>query len=171
MKKLIIFCIVLFLFFPVFSQDAAMISLILSKEKTSYMDFSYMIASQMGLQMTAFEAYTYCDRYGNFRFTETTDKPILVKTVSHFLVSNYNLKGGIMWSAFKNPRYAFKELKSTGFWPPGTDPDNTLTGRELIRQMSKFFTVYPDAQLQSPPNLKATEAQKNALLSTKEAVK
>ncbi len=171
MKKLIIFSLLSFLLLPVFSQDATVLTAILQKEKANYIDFSYMIASELGRDGTPFEAYTYCDRYGNYKFTDVADKPISVKTVSYFLMSNYNIKGGIMWSAFKNPRYAYKELKKTGFWPQGTDPDMTLSGRDLLRAISRFFAAYPNSKLNNPPTQEATAVQRKALLADKETVK
>jgi hypothetical protein len=94
-------------------------------------------------------------------------------------MKNYGIPGGIMWSVFRNQRYAWKELKSTGFWPEGTDPDNTLSGRDLVRAFDRFSATWPEAQLRNPPTPDASPESMKVLLadtavsqqSFKEAVK
>jgi hypothetical protein len=171
MKKVIWICIISLLLLPAFSQDASILTHILGKKTSNYVDFSYLIASELGMEVSPFEAYTYCDRFGSYAYKDNADKAITVKTVSYFLVRNYGLKGGIMWSAFRNPRYAFKELKSSGFWPSGTDPDNKLSGRDLVLAISRFYSTYPEAKLENPPAIAETPEQRNALLVEKEIAK
>lgn len=169
MKKSLLCAALVFLILPAFAQDASVITDILGKENATYMDLAYLVASELGMDCTPFEAYAYCDRFGNFRFNVSANAPIMVKDVSIFLMSNYGLKGGLMWSAFHNPRYAWKELKATGFWKPGTDPDTKLSGRDLVRAISKFFTMYPDATLKNPPSVEASEQYLKALLAAEES--
>jgi hypothetical protein len=168
MKKLFGILALSFLLVPAFTQSAAMLSQIMGEKAATVMDFSYLITSELGMDCTRFEAYTYCDRFGLFAIDEMAKEPVTVQTVSYFLMTNYGLKGGIMWDLTKSPRYAWKELKSTGFWKKGTNPDDVLSGRDLVRVVSKFFQTYPDAKLCNPPTKEASSRYIEALLSNKE---
>lgn len=149
MNKKGLYLIFLMAFFPLFSQDAKIITEILEKKEATYMDFSYLIASEMELGISPFEAYTWCDRSEVFGFTKKPSEPLTAKTFSYFVMKNYGLKGGIMWTIFKTPRYAWKELKNNGFWKPGVASSKILSGRDLVVYTSKFFTEYPEAQFTS----------------------
>ena len=168
MKKLLLCGILALLLIPAFAQDAAVITDILAKPTASCMDFSYLVASELGMECSPFEAYSYCDRFGNFSFTGGPNAPVTVKDISYFLMSNFGLKGGMMWSTIHTSRYAWKELKATGFWKSGTDPDTKLSGRDLVRAISKFVLIYPDATLKNPPAKEASDKYLKALLADQE---
>jgi len=168
MKKGIILALLAFLFVPAFSQDAKVISDILARERATEMDLSYLVAAQAGMDCSPFEAWSFCDRYGSFDRAGTAATPLTVETASHFLMNNYGLKGGLMWSAFHNPRYAWKELKTSGLWKTGTDPDMTLSGRDLVRAVSRFFLMYPEAKLRVQPLIEASPQYLKALLDAEE---
>lgn len=168
MKKLLILCVAALLAFPAFAQEARYVTEIIARDQATHMDFSYLVASELGMDSSPFEAYAWCDRYGSYSMETTPDAPITVRTVSHFLMRNYGVKGGLIWSAFKTPRYAWKELKANGFWKSGSDPDTVLSGRDLIKAMNKFFDMYPDAKLRNPPSEEAPEQYKKALDNVQE---
>jgi hypothetical protein len=156
---------------PVAAQSASELSVILGKKESNTVDFSYLIASSSGLECTPFEAYAWCDRFNTFPLTDTMNTPATPKRISYFLMTNYQLKGGIMWSLTGNARYAYKELKNRGFWNQGTDPDSVLSGRDLVRAVRQFFTDYPDALPRRPDAPKPNPRYLEALLADKEATK
>lgn len=169
MKKFAVMCLsLLTAALPLAAQDAAALSEILEKREATVTDLSYLAASQLGMECTPFEAYAYCDRFGTFPLDSTAELPVTVRLVSYFLMKNYGLKGGLMWTATGNPRYAWKELKAQGFWKPGTDPDNILSGRDLVRAISKFSDLWPDAMLLNPPVGEASNEYREAILAAKE---
>lgn len=167
MKKIILIPVLLTMLTTLLvAQDAAVITEILNKPVTDLKDFSYMIASSEGRSGTPFEAYTFCDRYGSFPYRSAADLPLKAKTVSVFLMKHYEIKGGIFWTIFKSPRYAFRELKHTGLWINNRDPDYILSGRDVIRVLGRFYELYPEVVLQDPPGAKETAAYFNALLGS-----
>jgi len=171
MKKVVLSCFLILLLVPLFAQDADIVTRILAKKTVTCIDFSYLVASELGMECTPFEAYTYCDRFGCFPFKASADKPVTVRMVSLFLMKNYGLNGGVLWSATHNSRYAWKELKASGFWKTGIDPNQKLSGRDMVRAISKFFMTYPDARLRNPPTPEAPTELRNALLADKEETK
>lgn len=168
MKKTLLGIALSLLLAPAFAQDAGQLTDILGRKTATLMDFSYLVVSELGMNCSPFEAYAYCDRFGSFPITALAKEPVTVKDVSFFLMSNYGQKGGIMWKATRSPRYAWKELKASGFWKTGTDPDSTLSGRDLVRCVSKFFSTWPDAKLADPQSREASEKYREALLANKE---
>jgi len=171
MKKLALICAVLAIAtLPLAAQDAEILSGILEKQTASVTDFAYLVASQLGMECTPFEAYTYCDRFGTFPFKADAEQPVTVLLVSHFLMANYGLKGGIMWGATGSARYAWKELKAQGFWKAGIDPSMVLTGRDLLRAMNRFVSKWPDAALLDPLGEEAPKLYREAILSAQEVL-
>ncbi len=156
---------------PVAAQSASEISLILEKKATNTLDFSYLVASSAGFQGNPFQAYAWCDRFNTFPLDGTMNDPATPKAISHFLMANYQLQGGIMWTLTGSPRYAYKELKSRGFWPRGTDPDTALSGRDLIKTVRQFLSDYPDALPRRPDSPEPDPSWLKALLADKEASK
>lgn len=167
-KYLLTIALALCTIYVVSAQDAAAISQLLNKETATYMDFSYLVASELGMEVSKFEAYAFCDRYGVFPFSHSADTPIKVKTISHFLMKNYGLSGGLMWRATGNARYAWKELRANRFWSSQMDPEMYLSGRDLVRAFSKFISQFPNAKLIDPPGDEAPARFRNALLAGKE---
>jgi hypothetical protein len=171
MKRLLLALLGALMLLPVAAQSASELSAILGKKEANEVDFSYLIASSSGLECTPFEAYAWCDRFNTFPLTDTMNTPATPKRISHFLMANYQLKGGIMWSLTGDARYAYKELKYRGFWKQGTDPDTALSGRDLVRAVRQFFTDYPDVLPRRPDAPKPNPRYLEALLADKEATK
>ena len=154
---------------PIFAQDAGMLTDILGRKTATLMDFSYLVVSELGMSCSPFEGLPpIAIASDRSRSRRLRIKPVTAKDVSFFLMYNYGQKGGIMWKATRSPRYAWKEMKASGFWKTGTDPDSTLSGRDLVRYVSKFFSTKPDAKLANPPTGEASEKYRDALLANKE---
>ena len=147
MKRLILATIAALIAIPVLSQEAEEITRILKKTTADRADFSYLVASGADFDGTPEEAYAWCARFGTFPADGVPSAPATAKIISHFFMTNYGLKGGFMWSLTGNARYAYKELKYSGFWKPGTDPDAVFSGRDLVRAVRDFYVRYPDARL------------------------
>lgn len=169
MKKSVIGIAILILFSGLaFSQNAQAVTEILEKGTANYMDFSYLVASELGMDVSPFEAYTYCDRFGIFPYGHRVTDPVSVKTMSHFFMTAYAMKGGILWTATHNARYAWKELRANGFWSQGTDPSMHLSGRDMVRAVSRFFARWPESRLIDPPAVEAPARFRSNLLADKE---
>jgi len=164
MKKSIILCALCLLGWAASAQSAAAISDLLAKKTATLTDFSYLIASQSGLEYTPFEAYDFCDRFDSFGLESGPETPITYQTASYFFMINYGMRGGIMWSMARSPRYAWKELKSANFWKGVNNPDATMSGQTLIRSINRFFTRWPDVTLRKPPLIEASNRYRQALL-------
>ncbi len=168
MKKVLALVLVALAVFSAGAQSAQAVSDILAKDAATYQDFSYLIASETGTDRTPADAFAWCGRFGTFPAGVSADTPITVRSVSHFFMSHYGLDGGLMWRLTKSPRYAWRELKQEGFWPAGTDPDETLSGSELVRAIGRFFETWPEAKIGEPAPSGSADGRQAAHLANPE---
>ncbi len=150
MKKVLALLTVVLAGYAACAQSAQSVSDILAREAATYRDFAYLVASEHGMTIEPVEAFAWCERFGSFPADVGPDTPITVRNASHFFMSNYGLDGGLMWRLTKSPRYAWRELKHEEFWPAGTDPDEILSGAEMVRAIGRFFETWPEAKLREP---------------------
>lgn len=170
-KNIALFALLMTVGISAAAQSAENITLILEKEETTIMDFAYLVASEAGVVSSPFEAWSYCDFLGAFPEKSTAGDPVTPQIVSMFIMTAYGLDGGIMWSYTGKSRYAWKEMKSLGFWPAGTDPDSRISGRDLIRLMTSFYETWPEAQMYTPKIREADPVFRTYLLEGKGGIK
>lgn len=147
MKKVLVLALAALAVHTAVAQSAQAVTDILARETATYGDFSYLISSELGTETTPEGAFARCERFGTFPTGTRADTPLTVKGVSHFFMSHYGLSGGLLWRVTKSARYAWRELKYQGFWPAGTDPDDVLSGTEMVQAVGRFFDTWPEAKL------------------------
>jgi outer membrane protein OmpA-like peptidoglycan-associated protein len=62
------------------------------------------------------------------------DAPIKLGELAFLITQAFNLKGGILYSLFRGPHYAYRELTYRGYITGATDPSDPVTGE-------KFFEI------------------------------
>lgn len=136
MKKLIsCFVIVLLACCAVFAQSSEQMSKILESEKASYYTASYLPAlyanliSEEASESAAFEAL---QSNGYFTSEVNPDSYINLAELSYVYMKAFGMKGGLFFTLFDSPRYAFKEFKAQGILPSTSDPDMTVSGHDVI---------------------------------------
>jgi len=61
--------------------------------------------------------------------------------ISLLLMESFNLKGGIMYSIFKNPHFAYRELVYRRIIQGRSDPIMDVSGEELLFLTGKFLSI------------------------------
>ena len=61
--------------------------------------------------------------------------------ISLLLMESFNLKGGIMYSIFTNPHFAYRELVYRRIIQGRSDPTMVVSGEELLFLTSKFLSI------------------------------
>jgi hypothetical protein len=69
----------------------------------------------------------------------TVNQPIELASYAYILMRAFNLKGGIMYTLFPSPRYAFRELASMQIIQSVYDPSSPLDGSMAIQILSMVF--------------------------------
>jgi outer membrane protein OmpA-like peptidoglycan-associated protein len=74
--------------------------------------------------------------------------PARLDRLSLLLMRSFDMKGGIMFSIFKNPHYAYRELKHQKIIQSRSSPGQSISGEQLLSYISKLLVLY---DLQSVP--------------------
>ena len=69
------------------------------------------------------------------------DSPARLDGISLLLMSSFNIKGGILYSIFQNPHYAYRELIYLNIIQGRTDPHMAVSGSQLLSMISRTLTV------------------------------
>jgi len=70
------------------------------------------------------------------------EKPIALNQFSFLLMKAFGIPGGMLYTFFPGPRYAFKELTFKYILSSDEDPDQTIDGPEGIRILGKVMDSY-----------------------------
>ena len=62
----------------------------------------------------------------------SVNTPITLSELSFICTKLGNIKGGLFYTIFPSPRYAFRELKAKGILPQNADPDEKPSGRDVV---------------------------------------
>jgi len=57
------------------------------------------------------------------------------------IMSSFNMKGGIMYSIFKNPRYAYREFLYQNIIQGRSDPMMIVSGKMLLFYINKLLAI------------------------------
>ena len=60
--------------------------------------------------------------------------------VSLLLMESFNIKGGIMYSLFRNPHYAYRELVYLDIIQGRVDPEMTVSGDLLLFLVNRILS-------------------------------
>ncbi len=105
------------------------------------------------------QAFDYAVKMDWFPASAAVDAPARLDIVSLLFMKSFDLKGGIFYSLFKTPNYAYKEMLYKGFIQGRTDPAMNVTGSELL-----FITGKVVADRDEPP-VPAAENKRGARAS------
>lgn len=146
MKKITIsFLMALVLSFSVFSQSAELMSELLNTEKVTCLQASYLPAvyvSLVGEDASQEEAYAALLDNGYFKNLDS-QKVMTLSELSFVYTKALGISGGLFYTLFKSPRYAFKELKARGILPPEADPDSFVSGHDVVDLFNNCLEIAP----------------------------
>lgn len=136
MKKSLFFCMaVLLAASAVNAQSSSKLTEIINTEKATYGQAAYLsaiytnaISDEAGYD----QAVKKLEEKNILQKGTTSSSPLTLSEASYICAKTADLKGGLFYTLFKNPRYAFRELKAKSIIPAMADPSETLTGRDLI---------------------------------------
>ena len=68
------------------------------------------------------------------------------KGMALLLMRSFDQKGGIFYSIFKSPHYAYRELVQSEVIRGNTDPAMTVSGQELLLMIGRLLTIREQAE-------------------------
>ncbi|WP_010253988.1 hypothetical protein [Treponema primitia] len=118
----------------IYAQNARDMDRILSEKELSYTQAVQFILPAAGITTkTASEK-------GLLPTDAEAEKKISTGDLSLLLMKSFELKGGIMYSFFPNPRYAYRELRYRRCIPDSSDPIAKVTGEQFLHILGRVLS-------------------------------
>ena len=163
MKKF--FC--LLIIFPLialasFAQTtAAEIETLLNTKAVTYAQAARFVleASDANITANPAEAFTFALDRNWLGKKAAADTEARLDGIALLVMQSFDMKGGILYSLTKNPRYAYRELVYQSVITGITDPAMTVSGDELLYIVNRVFSGFEegDAQRRQSDNAKTAE--------------
>lgn len=146
MKKSIILG-VFFCFSSIFlvSQSAERMTMMLDKQTVTAEELSYFVVHALNSvndEISDSEAFDFLTKQVALPKIKDKSVPLTYATFSYFCTTAWNIKGGIMLSILKNPRYALREFKSLGLIEVNKNPYATISGQDALVLLAKCDELF-----------------------------
>ena len=145
-RTVLVFFIMLFAILftvPLSAQTAAKLEAILANPALNWSDAAIFIleASEKAVYSNPAEAFNFAlEKKWLPKKASPTDTARL-KGIALLLMGSFDQKGGIFYSLFKTPRYAYRELVQSEVIRGNTDPDMTVSGQELLLMIGRILSI------------------------------
>lgn len=117
------------------AQSSQKLTDLIATKNTTYGQVAYLCQVYSGQieenadYEQAFEQFKESNKIKN---NVSANTPITLSELSFICTKLGNIKGGLFYTIFPSPRYAFRELKAKGILPQNADPDEKPSGRDVI---------------------------------------
>ncbi len=125
-----------------YSQSNEMIDTLIAEKKADFGKTALIILTGAGIledSARPSEAVKYIseNRWGFNR--KTKDSPINAGELAYLIMKAFKLKGGLMYTFFPGPRYAYRELTFLGLLPSRGGPYRYVSGEEVVNTLSRVL--------------------------------
>jgi hypothetical protein len=143
-KYIILFCVFCFLGFGFLSaQTAAEIETLLRTSAVTYgQAVSFVLRASDTLKTSDQRtAFNYAAEHSWLPKNASVDSQARLDGVSLLFMRSFGLKGGIFYSLFKSPHYAYRELAALNAFKGKYDPFNTVSGDQILFITSRILSI------------------------------
>jgi hypothetical protein len=99
----------------------------------------------LGAAGSASNTYESAAANGWLNNTEA-DIPITLDKLSFLMMKAFEIKGGLIYTLFPGPRYAYRTMISRNFLQGITDPAMTISGDEFLLVLGRVLSAQGDGQ-------------------------
>jgi hypothetical protein len=132
MKRILLFFgVCALLAVPVIAQTAAELETLLATAKLSYEQAASFVLRAADVTASG-SAFNYAADKKWLSAKAAPNGLATLNEVSLLVMGAFGIKGGIMYSATKSPRYAYRELVHQGIILGRADPDLAVSGSRLL---------------------------------------
>jgi len=78
--------------------------------------------------------------HSNGWLTKNPNERLTMKDSAFLIMKAFDLKGGLMYSLFRNPRYAYREMRYRKLIQGRSDPANTVSGPQLLQIIGRTLS-------------------------------
>jgi hypothetical protein len=136
MKPFPLFCLLVVLSTPLYSQSNEMLDLLLTQSPARYGETCYLALTAAGrLPEAATPAVAFAEARASGLVAARAGQsdPVRLDELSLLVMKAFGMKGGVMYSLFPVERYAFRELAYRGVVSAGDRSARYVSGEEVIR--------------------------------------
>jgi outer membrane protein OmpA-like peptidoglycan-associated protein len=141
-----------------FAQDAQTLENLLAAPTVSYADAADFV-------------YKAADRGGAAELPKGADpqQSARVDGAAYLVMNAFNLKGGIFYSLFKNPHYAYREMVQQKVIQWFSDPMRDISGEQLVYMVNRALALSEaEAEVEAAKARKEAEAEARRLAAERE---
>ena len=146
--SVVIFFLFLLSLAPVWGQTAAEIEGLLSQKEITCAQAAYFTLA-MALDNPPANgegAFVFAREQGWLPAQADSSGPITMGGLSLLVMKAFDLKGGLLYRLFENPRYAFREMTDRGFISGRAYSTLTVSGEQFLRIAGNVLTYIGDGQ-------------------------
>jgi hypothetical protein len=117
---------------------------LLGEKETTYGQVSYLVlvaSENLNEDSDTTRAFDQLDALGWAPWGATAEKKVDLASYALILMRAFGLKGGIMYSLFPSPRYAYRELVGRQVIQGRSDPGMKVDGSSAIRMLGRVFDI------------------------------
>ncbi|MDR3020696.1 MAG: hypothetical protein LBU66_07320 [Treponema sp.] len=147
MKKNVLLLGIICFLFPVFlsAQTAEELESLLQTPAVTCEQAAMFVLGNATESDAADDLYQSAVSSGWLNNTEA-DAPITLDKLSFLIMKAFDIKGGLMYSLFPGPRYAYRTMTSRNFLQGITDPAMTISGDEFLLVLGRVLNEQGDEQ-------------------------
>ncbi len=131
-----------------FGQTAERLERISERDQITVGEAAYIAAASGGLisetdsEATAFDALFEADESP----AVAADERVSLGLYAHMLMTAFERDGGLLYSLFPGPRYAFRELEFERVIQGGGDPGDSVDGRRALQMVTRMRAIAEQEQ-------------------------
>lgn len=128
----------------VFAQSNSFIDGLASGRPLTLGQAAYLVlvaSDNLGDDSDTARAFELLDTFGWAGEGASAEDPVTVSRYSYLLMRAFGLKGGLLYSLFPGPRYAYRQMIAKLVIQGRSDPQATLSGTEALRMLGRVFDV------------------------------
>ncbi len=144
------FAIILFLLYPFAcgAQTPAFLDKLLTSPTITWGQASYLVlvgTNNISSEASPQQCFDRAKQLG-WAVSDAPERNLNYSQYSFLLMKAFGLHGGMWYTLFPCPRYAFQDLRFKNVLPPQADPDESLTGAEAVRIFDRLSENQPLSQ-------------------------
>jgi len=126
---------------PLFAQTAVKLETLLDNPVLNYSEAVIFVleASDKAVYGDPEEAFRFASEQKWLPKKAAPTDTARLEGIALLLMSSFDQKGGIFYSLFKNPHYAYRELVQKEVIRGNTDPAMAVSGQELLLMISRLL--------------------------------
>jgi outer membrane protein OmpA-like peptidoglycan-associated protein len=130
------------------AQTAAELERVLAFPAVSYDDAAWFVLGAAGTALaedSAGGAYRFAAECGWLPQKATAEEPVTLGSVSFLIMQAFNIKGGLMYTLFPGPRYAYRELVYRKIITGRAYSSMPVSGERFFRMLNRALEYAGDS--------------------------